>query len=86
MKPVGFIYGRRLCAYRIAVDASLLNEKRGHRPMNDMQYRREQFVMEGKETAQGNQERQHTLTYRNPGDTPDEEGRCLNFGETLNKH
>ena len=41
----------------IALLAGLLEQKRGNRPMDDLQYREETLGMDGKETAQGDRKR-----------------------------
>ena len=50
-QPVGFLHSRRLRAYHIAGNAGRLNEKRGNRPMNDVQHRREQLGMDGEKIS-----------------------------------
>ena len=42
-----------------AFEAHLFDQMRDDHPVNDLQYRREQFGMHGKEAAQRDRERQH---------------------------
>lgn len=63
-----FLYSRRSSTYRIAPEATLVDQKRGDRLMDHLQYRRKQLRMDGEEVPQRDRERHHLLAHRQRGD------------------